>query len=111
MKYIYFAIAIICFVIAFPFGLISALFLWLGSKLSDKALDKGITRYPNGSYTVKGSDHIYNDPNRIPEPKPTPVRTLIKDYTTMLGKKVCVNKVDGQCPLHNLHCSYPKCEQ
>lgn len=28
-----------------------------------------------------------------------------------LEKKVCVNKVDGSCPLHNIHCQYPKCEE
>ena len=26
-------------------------------------------------------------------------------------KKVCVNKIDGHCPLHNLFCAYPKCEE
>ena len=26
-------------------------------------------------------------------------------------RKVCPNKVDGSCPLHNLHCQYPKCEE
>ncbi len=25
-------------------------------------------------------------------------------------KKVCENKVDGNCPLHNLFCKYPDCE-
>lgn len=25
-------------------------------------------------------------------------------------KKNCQNKVDGNCPLHNLHCKYPDCE-
>ena len=25
--------------------------------------------------------------------------------------KVCANKVDGSCPLHNLFCQYPKCEE
>ena len=25
-------------------------------------------------------------------------------------KKVCENKVDGVCPLHNLFCKYPDCE-
>jgi len=25
--------------------------------------------------------------------------------------KICENKVDGQCPLHNLHCTYPDCEK
>lgn len=26
-------------------------------------------------------------------------------------KKICVQKVDGNCPLHNIHCAYPKCEE
>lgn len=26
-------------------------------------------------------------------------------------KKVCENKVDGVCPLHNLFCKYPDCEE
>lgn len=26
-------------------------------------------------------------------------------------KKVCPNKIDGSCPLHNIHCAYPKCEE
>ena len=26
-------------------------------------------------------------------------------------KKVCSQKVNGSCPLHNLHCQYPKCEK
>ena len=26
-------------------------------------------------------------------------------------KKVCENKIDGHCPLHNLFCAYPKCEE
>ena len=25
-------------------------------------------------------------------------------------KIVCPNKIDGHCPLHNLHCGYPDCE-
>ncbi len=25
-------------------------------------------------------------------------------------KKECVNKIDGSCPLHNIHCQYPECE-
>jgi len=29
------------------------------------------------------------------------------EFTT---KKVCENKVDGVCPLHNLFCKYPDCE-
>jgi hypothetical protein len=26
-------------------------------------------------------------------------------------KKVCENKIDGVCPLHNLFCKYPDCEE
>jgi hypothetical protein len=26
-------------------------------------------------------------------------------------RKVCKEKVDGNCPHHNLHCAYPKCEE
>jgi hypothetical protein len=26
-------------------------------------------------------------------------------------KKECSNKIDGQCPLHNLFCNYPNCEK
>ena len=26
-------------------------------------------------------------------------------------KKMCENKVDGVCPLHNLFCKYPDCEE
>lgn len=26
-------------------------------------------------------------------------------------QKICPNKVNGSCPLHNLHCSFPKCEE
>jgi len=25
-------------------------------------------------------------------------------------KKVCENKIDGSCPLHNIQCNYPDCE-
>lgn len=25
--------------------------------------------------------------------------------------KLCPNKVDGSCPLHNIHCSFPACEK
>ena len=25
--------------------------------------------------------------------------------------KLCPQKVDGNCPLHNLHCGYPDCEK
>jgi hypothetical protein len=25
--------------------------------------------------------------------------------------KICSNKVNGQCPLHNLFCQYPECEK
>jgi hypothetical protein len=25
--------------------------------------------------------------------------------------KVCENKIDGVCPLHNLQCQYPECEE
>jgi len=25
-------------------------------------------------------------------------------------KKKCENKIDGLCPLHNIHCGYPDCE-
>lgn len=28
-----------------------------------------------------------------------------------IEKKVCVNKIDGSCPLHNIHCQWPKCEE
>ena len=27
------------------------------------------------------------------------------------SKKVCTNKADGHCPLHNLFCNYPDCER
>lgn len=26
-------------------------------------------------------------------------------------KKVCPHKIEGSCPLHNLYCQYPECEQ
>jgi hypothetical protein len=26
-------------------------------------------------------------------------------------KKICEHKIDGHCPLHNLFCAYPKCEE
>ena len=26
-------------------------------------------------------------------------------------KKVCKEKINGNCPHHNLHCAYPKCEE
>lgn len=25
--------------------------------------------------------------------------------------KLCPQKIDGNCPLHNLHCGYPDCEK
>lgn len=28
-----------------------------------------------------------------------------------IEKKVCVNKIDGSCPFHNIHCQWPKCEE
>lgn len=28
-----------------------------------------------------------------------------------IENKVCVNKVNGVCPLHNVHCAYPECEK
>ena len=31
-------------------------------------------------------------------------------FTTIIAGKVCEHKVDGVCPLHNLHCSHPNCE-
>jgi hypothetical protein len=37
-----------------------------------------------------------------------------KNEVLQLGEpefKVCVNKIDGVCPLHNLHCNYPECEK
>jgi hypothetical protein len=29
----------------------------------------------------------------------------------ILDKKVCDNKIHGSCPLHNIHCAYPICEE
>lgn len=26
-------------------------------------------------------------------------------------KKICPQKINGICPLHNVHCAYPKCEE
>ena len=26
-------------------------------------------------------------------------------------RKECINKVNGSCRLHNLHCAYPECEE
>lgn len=39
-----------------------------------------------------------------------------KDWMSIEGiiyptKKNCPNKVDGNCPLHNIFCAYPKCEE
>lgn len=39
-----------------------------------------------------------------------------KDWISIEGLidanwKPCPNKIDGSCPLHNLHCAYPDCEK
>lgn len=39
---------------------------------------------------------------------------IINDYYEAKNKAfiACINKdVDGNCPLHNLHCTYPECEK
>lgn len=33
------------------------------------------------------------------------------DKFIRIENKICTEKIDGNCPLHNLHCSYPKCEE
>ena len=39
------------------------------------------------------------------------IQYLMDDITDeFITKKVCENKVDGVCPLHNLFCKYPDCE-
>jgi len=37
--------------------------------------------------------------------------TLGNEDITITRPKVCPNKVNGSCPLHNLQCQYPKCEE
>jgi hypothetical protein len=40
------------------------------------------------------------------------IQYLVDDITDeFITKKVCENKVDGVCPLHNLFCKYPDCEK
>lgn len=39
-----------------------------------------------------------------------------KDWMPIEGvilpaKKICPQKIDGSCPLHNLFCAYPRCEE
>jgi hypothetical protein len=31
--------------------------------------------------------------------------------TAFRTKKECPQKINGSCPLHNIHCAYPKCEE
>jgi hypothetical protein len=35
----------------------------------------------------------------------------LSENTEPVVKKVCDQKVNGSCPLHNLHCQYPECEK
>jgi hypothetical protein len=35
----------------------------------------------------------------------------LSEDTEPVIKKVCDQKVNGSCPLHNLHCQYPECEK
>jgi hypothetical protein len=35
----------------------------------------------------------------------------IVDKFLSIKPKVCKEKINGSCPLHNLHCAYPKCEE
>jgi hypothetical protein len=39
------------------------------------------------------------------------IKAIYKPERFGLPKKVCSNKIDGSCPLHNLHCQYPECEE
>ncbi len=34
-----------------------------------------------------------------------------KIISERIHAKVCPQKINGSCPLHNLHCSYPECEK
>ena len=73
---------------------------------SDWGSSKDAEQYYNQTYNknpeLRSADGIYGkwgtsgDENR--------------DQDNQIEKKVCENKVDGNCLLHNLFCKYPDCE-
>jgi hypothetical protein len=82
---------------------------------------------PKESKYRKNIHPLYMSPQKVEqEPSDTEIITAYqmlvrrklglqeKNEVLQLGEpkfKVCENKIDGSCPLHNLQCNYPECEE
>jgi hypothetical protein len=82
---------------------------------------------PKESKYRKNIHPLYMSPQKVEqEPSDTEIITAYqmlvrrklglqeKNEVLQLGEpefKVCENKIDGSCPLHNLQCQYPECEE
>jgi hypothetical protein len=65
------------------------------------ALEKEYDTLPYGRDYETGYQHGFE----------SAISFLSKHFKTKQIPKICPQKVDGHCPLHNLFCQYPDCEK